>query len=299
MGGAMWTHSGNRDCSGRGKCFWNKKEGNHCRCDAGYKRHDIGKSSFCCTDAEIDSNMCGALKTKSASSGGATDAASTKRTFMFGYMKGVNDSKSSGQSSQFGESEEESRPSEFHLQMRSKMLANDYNMQGAKEEAPGKNNLAEWFCSSQKKQLHCVVSRYFTPINIPGPLDSLCGKVLFGQKDRRAKVCRDGPKKNWVCTSDADCGLDFSWAFEQLHGRPPRAEERRSGDVYRKAPKRKVEKLLSKFGGMGLGKKHPTEAVVKGRCAPEPTKNSAKGCKFASIRTCKEADLDEIAALIL
>lgn len=68
------------------------------------------------------------------------------------------------------------------------------------------SDAASWTCAVRKKLLNCDATYMYAPKGMGSQIDSMCGKLLLGQKRTRKKVCLLGPRRNMECATDEQCG---------------------------------------------------------------------------------------------
>ena len=80
----------NRDCSGHGRCVWNQRKGNHCKCDVGYKPSTLQGRKLCCP---LDGDSCAGdgdtEKETKPGSPAQTDSTVAKTAFKMGFQHGA------------------------------------------------------------------------------------------------------------------------------------------------------------------------------------------------------------------
>jgi len=228
------------DCSGSGLCMWNRRKGNHCKCDNGCS----GK--LCEQGMHTSTNKpCMRKSPHSGRTGKAVKRKTKRELFNLAFQQGykhcrkkyrklLKDVASPKLGNSFAHKANDRTQSEklgddIGIMVSKQKLRQDERcmralkglpitiqqmiyppevIHGIHEKALGKNNDMSWHCSSAKKILDCKRVRAFAPWDMNWDLDSLCGKLMFKQKKEKTEQCDDKTiiqrRYHW-CSSNTDC----------------------------------------------------------------------------------------------
>jgi len=241
------------DCSGSGLCMWNKRKGNHCKCDDGCS----GK--LCEQGISTSTNKPCMRKSPRSGTTGKVVKPNTKRemfnlAFQQGYKhcrkkyrKLLKDVASRKLGNSFAHKANDRTQSEklgddIGIMVSKQKLQQDERcmrtlkglprtiqqmifppevIHGIHEKALGKNNDMSWHCSSAKKVLDCKRVRVFAPWDMDWTLDQLCGQLLFKQKTEKTTQCDHKTilqrRYHW-CSSNTDCPSGSCKTFDKRAG---------------------------------------------------------------------------------
>lgn len=258
FGGALYGPSGNSiDCSGHGQCMWNKRKGNHCKCDQGFFYEEDNQQ--CCPDGQ-SKEACKAQAMAIDEGGGRQNTAknqdadatassqgqnnaTSKRAFLAGYQAGT---QHSGTGRRLGEKEGQLSDKDDgkklfskESSMTAKIAKNAFKIHGTNDvssRCSGKDtktcqdvvgcqlkgtactDASAWHCAVQKKILDCIATRFMSPHRIAWYLDTLCGKTLLDQKKQKWTGCSHGIRAGQECDDDKDCPALINKKWSKLKG---------------------------------------------------------------------------------